>query len=257
MQHMTAKYKYFLILMILGCGLLLSACGEAAPETEAPSISTDTEVIEVMPEETETPEPTEAPLPTETPLPSATDTPAVSQTQEPTATLFVASKVMRDCNALGGYSFEIPKTNYRFKTEGSLTQAYRIDDYVAVRVERKMYEDQDSLAEILDYELGMIEIDMREYTLGEVMELLLPAGEAVTVEFAGVLLVDNSIVGQLTIIALEDGGYLYLIGFGKFDGPNDIWDEEGQQMYTHILESLEVYPQDPDVDYCPTPESPN
>ncbi|MBN2502247.1 MAG: hypothetical protein JXB38_15800 [Anaerolineales bacterium] len=257
MQHMTAKYKYLPILMFLVGGLLLTACGESPPETEAPPIATETEVVEVMPEETQTLEPTEALLPTETSLPTATFTPAVSQTLEPTATSIVASAVLRDCNGVGGYSFEIPKTNYRFKSEGSVTQAYRIDDYVAVRVERKTNEAQDSLDEIMDYELGMIEIDMRDYLLGEVTELTLPAGEALTVEFSGALLVDESIVGELTVIALEDGGYLYLVGFGKFDGPNDIWDQEGRQMYTHILESLEIYPQIAGEDVCPTPESSN
>ena len=178
-----------LIFMLAG-SLLFTACGGPDAVTEVPPTPMDTlaaaEVLEV----------TDTLAPTETLVPTSTFTPDPTRTKEPTPTLIVAKTVVRNCNAVGAYSFEIPKTNYRFKEEGDLTQAYRFDDYVAVKVERKTNEAQDSLNEIMDNELAVIEIDMREYMLGEVTELALLAGDALTVDFSGSLLVDESIVGR-------------------------------------------------------------
>jgi hypothetical protein len=104
----------------------------------------------------------------------------------------------------------------------------------------------------LDEEAAVIENDMSQYIPGDMVELSLPAGDALTIDFSGPLPTGESIIGQLTVIVVEDGTYLTVIGFGRYDGPNDMWEQEGYQMYTHLLESLEIYPQDQNGDVCPS-----
>jgi hypothetical protein len=242
----AAKPMYPTLIFILAFGLMLSGCGGPAEVTEAPVDAPN-----------DTPEVIDSPVPTDSLPPTITFTPEATETREATPTFVVPSTVIRECNPQGAYSLEMPKTNYRFKDDRGLSYVYRIEDYILITVERKTNEAQTSLTDLLDEALESIKTDMQVLDLGEYFAIQLPAGDALSVHYSGTTVLGETINGQLTIVQAQDGTVLVALAIGKFDGPNDMWVEEGQQVYKHLLESIEVYPQGSTVEACPTPGSPN
>lgn len=79
-----------LLVLLMVCTALLTACGPTRPElgVAEPVTATETPVPTATTAPTDTPQPTDTPVPTDTPMPQPTDTPVPAQAESSTDTAF-------------------------------------------------------------------------------------------------------------------------------------------------------------------------